>query len=390
VSDEPAPELRRRAVPRRVEVVLALAVAALGVGEVWVPFSSRQGHGSGVAATVGVLLVAAALLWCRRVPVVTAASFPLVWGVIGLVWPTYVLFYGQMVPLQIAVFMGARFGRGRVPVAVAGVAAVSLLGVDLFVPLMQETGEIAVHWIVTALVWSAGYGLRTLERRARASTRRAIEAEVGAAEQAMRAVLEERTRIARELHDIVAHSVSSMVVQAGAAEEAGPSDPEFVRSALGSIRTTGNDALTEMRRLVSMLRLSDDAPLSPQPRLDALPALVETTASAGLGVRLTVSGTVRALPAGLDLAVYRIIQEALTNVRRHAGARRCEVSLTYDEAAVRIAVVDDGCGGAPDPATAGHGLLGMHERAVLYGGRLVAGPEPDGGFAVRAELPVAP
>jgi signal transduction histidine kinase len=202
-------------------------------------------------------------------------------------------------------------------------------------------------------------------------------------------VLEERTRIARELHDIVAHSVSSMVVQAGAAEEAGDSEPEFVRKALASIRTTGNDALAEMRRLVSMLRLSDDAPLSPQPRLEALPALVETAGLGGPEVQLTVTGAVRPLPAGLDLAVYRIIQEALTNVRRHARATHCDVCLTYADDAIRVAVVDDGQGGPVDPATAGHGLLGMHERAVLYGGELAAGPEPGGGFAVRAELPVA-
>jgi signal transduction histidine kinase len=361
----------------------------LGVAEVWVPFSSRQGHGSNLSATVAVLLVAAGVLWCRRDPLVTAIAFPLVWGTTGLVAPTYVLFYGAMVPLQVAVFMGARFGRGRVPFLVAGIAALSLLGVDLFVPLMQETGEITFHWTVTALVWTAGYGLRTFERRAHESTRRAIDAEVGAAEQAMQAVLDERTRIARELHDIVAHSVSSMVVQAGAAEEAGSSDPEFVRSALASIRTTGNEALAEMRRLVSMLRVADDAPLSPQPRLDALPALVETSAANGLVVDLCVSGRARPLPAGLDLAVYRIVQEALTNVRRHSGARRCDVSLTYDTDAIRVEIVDDGRGAALGPASSGHGLVGMHERAVLYGGSLVAGPEPDGGFAVRAELPVA-
>ena len=188
-------------------------------------------------------------------------AFPFIWGLIGLLAPTYVLFYGGMVPLEIGVFMAARFGRGRTPLYGALAAAGSLLGIDLFVPLMQDAGEITFHWAVTALVWSAGFGLRTMERRAHASMRRAVEAEVGAAEQAMLAVLDERARIARELHDIVAHSVSSMVVQAGAAE-AGADDPDYVRSTVTSIRTTGNDALAEMRRLVSVLRVSDDAPLS--------------------------------------------------------------------------------------------------------------------------------
>ncbi|WP_460820348.1 sensor histidine kinase [Nocardioides korecus] len=373
--------------PRRIEVLIAVAVAVVGLSEVWVPFTSRQGSGSAGSATVAVLLTAVALLWVRRQPLAPALTFPVVWGVVGLAAPTYVLFYGQMVPLELTVFMAARFGRARTPWYVAGLAALSLLGIDLFVPLMQDPGEITFHWTVTALVWSAGSGLRVLERRAHESTRRAIEAEVGAAEQAMQAVLDERARIARELHDIVAHSVSSMVVQAGAAEEAGPADPEFVRRALGSIRTTGNDALAEMRRLVSMLRLLDHAPLTPQPRLDALPSLIEQCHGPNVGLR--IFGTVGALPAGVDLAAYRIVQEALTNVRRHAAATRCNVTLTYADDAIHVEVVDDGCGGEVAAATSGHGLLGMHERAVLYGGHVLAGPEPGGGFAVRASLPVA-
>lgn len=184
----------------------------LGLGEVWVPFSSRQGSGSETSATIGVLLVAAMLLWCWREPLLATLGFPLVWAVIGLVAPTYVLFYGQMFPLEISVFMVARFGSGRTPLYGALVAAGSLLAVDVFVPLMQAPGEIGFHWMVTILVWSAGFGLRTLERRAHTSMRRAVDAEVGAAQQAMQAVLDERARIARELHDIVAHSVSSMVV----------------------------------------------------------------------------------------------------------------------------------------------------------------------------------
>ena len=376
------------AVPRRVELLLALAVLVLGLGEVWVPFNSRQGHGSGASATVAVALVAVALLWCRRLPLAGLVAFPVIWGVIALVAPTYVLFYGAMVPLEVLVFMTARFGRGRAPAYGAVVAAGCLLGIDVFVSLMQEPGEIAFHWTVTILVWSAGYGLRTWERRARASLQRAVDAEVSAAEQSWRAVLDERTRIARELHDIVGHSVSSMVVQAGAAEEAMPDDEAFVRDALAHIRSTGNEALAEMRRLVTMLRTFDDVPLSPQPRLDALPELVSRAGSNGLHTSLSVDGDVRALPAGLDLAVYRIVQEALTNVRRHAAAQRCEVSLHFDRDELRIAVVDDGAG--PTHASeGGHGLVGMRERVSLYGGVLDAGPLPDRGFGVRARLPLA-
>jgi signal transduction histidine kinase len=218
--------------------------------------------------------------------------------------------------------------------------------------------------------------------------RRAIEAEVGAAEQAMEAVLEERARIARELHDIVAHAVSSMVVQAGAAE-AGADDPAYVRKTASDIRSTGNDAMAEMRRLVSVLRISDEAPMTPQPRLEALPALVDRATTEGTPTRLRVTGEPRPLPAGLDLAAYRIVQEALTNVRRHAEATTCEVRVHFGPQSVQLEVVDDGRGGEVG-RSAGHGLVGMRERANLYGGELSAGDGPDGGFVVRATLPVGP
>lgn len=375
--------------PRRVELLLAAAVFVLGLGEVWVPFSSRQGSGSATSATIGVVLLAVALLWCRREPLLALIGFPFVWGLIALLAPTYVLFYGTMVPLEISVFMASRFGRGLAPLYGALVAACSLLGVDLFVPLLQEPGEIGFHWTVTALVWSAGFGLRTLERRAKESMRRAVDAEVGAAEQAMRAVLDERALIARELHDIVGHAVSSMVVQAGAAE-AGADDPDYVTRTVASIRSTGNEALAEMRRLVSMLRIADDAPLAPQPRLEALPALVEQTTADGPRTTLTVTGSARPLPAGLDLAVYRIVQEALTNVRRHSGATRCEVSLDYGQGCLSVAVIDNGRGADRSTLTSGHGLVGMRERVGLYDGDLTAETRPSGGFEVRATLPVAP
>ena len=372
-----------------VELALPALVAVLGLGEIWVPFSSRQGEGSDLTGSVAVLLVALSLAWCRRRPLVPVLAVPVVWGLAALAGPSYVLFYGQMVPLLVGVFMAARYVRGRERWAAAGVAAGTLLLIDLTVPQLQAPGEIAFHWTVTVLVWGAGAGLRTWEKRARESTRRAVEAEVAAAEQAMRAVLEERTRIARELHDIVAHSVSSMVVQAGAAEQA-DDDREFVRRALSGIRSTGTDALAEMRRLVTMLRDDEEQPsLAPQPRLASLRSLVEQAATGGLATSLTVHGEERDLPAGLDLAAFRIVQEALTNVRRHAAASRCDVTLGYAPSSITLEVCDDGVGPGDGAAAGGHGLIGMRERAALYGGRLETGPGPGGGFVVRACLPVA-
>ena len=376
--------LRTLGLPRRSELVIAPLLAALGCGEVLVPFSSRQGSGSTASALVGVCLTAAVMLVCRRRPLVALLAFPVVWGPIGLFAPTYTLFYGQFVPFELALFLVARFGRARAPAYGAVVAACCLVVIDLTVTVLQQPGEYFFHWTMTVLVWSSGFGLRTFERRAQESTRRAVEAEVGAAEQSFRAVLEERTRIARELHDIVGHAVSSIVVQAGAAEQA-LDDTAFVERALAEIRGAGNGALAEMRRLVTMLRDVDDLPLGPQPTLETLPALVRTTG--GPQVRLTVEGQPRPLPAGVDLAAYRIVQESLTNVRRHAQATTCDVRLTYAPDAIHIEVVDDGTGGPAD-ATPGHGLAGMRERATLYGGHLEVGPRNDGGYAVRACLPV--
>ena len=375
--------------PRVVELAATLLIGGVGLAEVLVPFESRVGSGSETTSAVAVAVVAVSLLWCRRRPWLPAVAFAAAWlGALVLSGSMFVLFYGQLLPILIFLFMALRYGREWVPWLGAGTVVVFFLGLDLFSEEMRSPAEIAFHWSVGALTASAALGLRRLEGRAQESTRRAIEAEVGAAEQAMRAVLAERTRIARELHDIVAHAVTSMVVQAGAAEQAGE-DREFVSGALASIRSTGNDALAEMRRLVTMLREDDDAPLAPQPRLEALPALIASGSGHGPVTRLEVVGAERELPAGLDVTVYRIVQEALTNVRRHADAGECVVRLEYTPDEVRLEVVDDGRGGQVDPATAGHGLVGMRERVGMYGGRLDVGPEPGRGFAVRAVLPVA-
>lgn len=243
---------------RLLDLALAAAVTAAGVAEIWVPFQSRAGEGGPVASTVVTLLLGLALTQRRAHPLGTAVVALSVWPTAFLLVPVYVLFFGQFVPMAVAVFSVARYGRGRVPFFGAGLAAATLLFFDLFVAVLQAPGEIVFHWGVFAIVWGFGYGLRRHEQRAEESTRRAVEAEVAAAEQAMAAVLAERTRIARELHDIVAHSVSTMVVQAGAAEQVVGEDPELVRRALATIRITGADALGEMRRVVTMLRDDDD------------------------------------------------------------------------------------------------------------------------------------
>ena len=373
--------------PPWLDVALAAAVTAVGVAEIWVPFSSRAAEGSAPVSTLLTVAAGVALTQRRTFPLPTALVVLWSWPLAFTIEPMYVLFWGQFVPMAVAVFSVARHGRGRLPFVGAAAGALTLLYFDLFVAYLQEPGEIVFHWGVFTVVWAFGYGLRSFEHRARESTARAVAAEVSAAEQALAAVVEERTRIARELHDIVAHSVSTMVVQAGAAEQVVDDDPEFARRALGTIRSTGTAALSEMRRVVAMLRDVDEpGALAPQPGLDAVPALVDEVRATGLAAELVVSGERRDLPAGVDLAAYRIVQEALTNVRRHANASVVEVALTYGAADLRIEVADDGVG-STDP-TGGHGLVGMRERAALYGGQVEAATRNGTGFVVRAVLPV--
>jgi signal transduction histidine kinase len=204
----------------------------------------------------------------------------------------------------------------------------------------------------------------------------------------------ERARIARELHDVVAHNVSVMVVQADGAAYALGTDPGRARQALAAISATGRQALTEMRVLLGVLRKTDEdgrGVLAPLPGLDQLGDLLDQTRAAGLPVACSVEGEPRPLPGGTALAAYRIIQESLTNTRKHAGPHaRASVRLRYAPDAVEIVVADDGAGGAATGEAAGHGLTGMRERATLYGGSVQAGPRPGGGYQVAARLPLAP
>jgi signal transduction histidine kinase len=219
------------------------------------------------------------------------------------------------------------------------------------------------------------------ERRAQLAER---ERDLAARE----AVVEERARIARELHDAIAHNVSMMVVQAGAERRVLDEKGGTTREVLETIERIGRGALTEMRRLVGMLRSDVAEPLAPQPGLDDLPTLVGQVCEAGLPVELHVDGERRELPVGIELSAYRIVQEALTNALKHAGESHASVRVHYGADSLELEIVDDG-GGVPEPlSSGGHGLVGMRERVALYGGHLDAGRRPSGGFAVRVLLPI--
>jgi signal transduction histidine kinase len=201
---------------------------------------------------------------------------------------------------------------------------------------------------------------------------------------------EERARIARELHDVIAHSVSVIVIQAGAAEPLVDEDPGQAREALRSIRTTASDALGEMRRLLGILRTTDDElALNPQPSVAQLEPLLAQTRTTGLEVELRIHGKPRPLPPGLDLTAYRIVQEALTNTRKHGRASRADVALRYTPSALEVEIVDDGTAPVAAASNGGHGLVGMRERVRIAGGTLEVGPLPGGGFRVAARLPLS-
>lgn len=402
----PAPTPARRALWRTVlDTGLAIGLAVVAVIEVWLPLDSVQGSGSREVSTVVAVVLCLALARRRRWPLPTALVVLLTWPIVFTIQPMYVLFWGQFVPMVVATYSVARYASRRGSLIGAAAAAACLLFFDFRVAGMNEPAEIVFHWTVITSAWVIGTVVRLAEQRAAASGKLAIETQLASRTRTLQAISAERTRIARELHDVVAHAVSIMVVQAGAAEQVVDDDPASTRKALENIRTTGADALTEMRRVVEMLRDADagtdadmgaDAAgdLHPQPGVAALPALIATSNAEGLAVRLRTEGVARPLTTGLDLAVYRIVQEALTNVRRHSGASRADVTLRYEADSVTVAVTDNGRGaetigqsltGAP----AGNGMIGMRERVTLYGGSLEVDCPAGGGFQLRATLPVA-
>ncbi len=220
------------------------------------------------------------------------------------------------------------------------------------------------------------------ERRAQIAER---ERDVAARE----AVVEERARIARELHDVIAHHVSMIVVQAGAERRVLGDSNASTREVLETVEQSGRGALTEMRRLLGMLRGDASEPLAPQPGLDDVPILVGQLREAGLPVELQIDGEPRELPVGIELSAYRIVQEALTNALKHAGDARATVHVGYGSDVLDLEIADDGAGGPTRASSGGHGLVGMRERVALYGGRLDASHRAGGGFVVRVKLPIS-
>jgi signal transduction histidine kinase len=272
--------------------------------------------------------------------------------------------------------------------AVAGFAvAEGVLVVVVHNDPRSGVGNFVVASIIFAIVWTIAFGVGRKSLEADEAKERAARAEREREERARAAVAEERARIARELHDVVGHSVSVMTVQASGVRRLLRPDQEREREALLVVERTGREALAEMRRMVGVLRRPEEAPaLAPQPSLEHVNRLVEQARDSGLPVELRIDGDAIQLPAGVDLTAYRLVQEGLTNTLKHAQATRAEVLVSYGEDHIEVTVTDDGTGvGNGDGG--GHGLVGMRERVSVYGGELDAGPQHDGGYRLRAKLP---
>ena len=363
---------------RRGADALIAGLAAMALAEAWFDPSQRPR-----ALTVPfTLLWTLPLLFRRRFPLGAPVVVLVVLGLEALVADEAVT-SSQTNGLAIVAAFGILGSHPDLRAAVAG-AVIGYLSMVLIVldDRPRVAGTVAI-FLVTAVAWTIGRALGERGRRTADLEERAERLERAHAE----AVAGERATIARELHDVIAHSVSVMTVQAGAARLLLEEDPPRARESLVAVEETGRQALGEMRRLLGILRGDEhEARLTPQPGIADIDALVEQVRAAGLPVDVVVDGAPKPLSPGVDLAAYRVVQEALTNALKHAGAARARVSIRYGANALELAVTNDGR--APRNGGTGHGLVSMRERVTLYGGEFEAGPRGEGGYAVRASLPL--
>jgi len=361
--------------PIKLDVLLAAFLAVLSELEAWL--GSAAGRERVVVAVAGPLM-AGTVAVRRRYPSGAGIAAALLANVVAIGWkPPNIVSFGIAWLCSIyslTVWTTPRwFGIGATVVALPTLLAVAIRGAP------KGGASFTVITLVVMLLVRRVIGER--ERRAQIAER---ERDLAARE----AVVEERARIARELHDVIAHHVSMIVLQAGAERRVLDGANASTREVLETVERTGRSALTEMRRLLGMLRADANEPLAPQPGLSDVRTLVTQLREAGLPVELQVEGERCELPVGIELSAYRIVQEALTNALKHAREARASVSIRYRRDSLELEIADDGNGTSTPVSSGGHGLVGMRERVALYGGRLDAGRRPNGGFAVRVLLPI--
>jgi signal transduction histidine kinase len=367
-------------------VVLLAAVGLLDLAlrrdEPGAPSSSM----SFATAAVGALVLV--LVSRRRFPFAGPAAYWVLAAGISFVDWQLIPFITSLFPVGMAAAFLLGNLRDRLQAGI-GLAVVLTSAATIAYKIPEhETSLLVFLPLEFGISWLAGYALRERAEQAEAAELRATQAERDREAAARVAVAEERARIARELHDIVAHSVSIMVLQVGAIRHGLPASFADDKDALTGVERTGRGALAEMRRLLgAMRRDGDGVELAPHPGVDRLDALVEDVGRAGLPVRLHVAGDPFPLPRAIDLSVYRIVQEGLTNALKHAHASRVDVTFHYGPDELQIEVRDDGEGLSTSDGL-GHGLVGIRERVKIYGGEMTAGAAPEGGFVLGARLPL--
>ncbi len=376
--------------PTLVDTALAALVGACAVPQL-VYFAGQPGGGFAVRLLFTALMVAP-LVWRRRFPL---SVFAFAAAVALVQWSVNVTLAADVALLVYLYTVASRYPV-RVGVLAAAVVEAGMIMAAVRWGLAASLGQ---SWLVTLLLLSApvaaalllGVSVRVRRQSLAALTDRADQLERERDQQAANAAAAERTRIAREMHDVVAHSMSVMVTLSDAAVVKLAVEPERAALAMREVSTTGHLALDEMRRLLGVLRTEgDEFGLRPQPGLAAIDGLIEQVRATGLTAELTISGTEVSMPPSLELAVYRLVQEAITNALKHAaGLARITVAVDLRPDLVTVDVHDDGAGGLRLEPTGGLGLTGMSERAAVYGGTVSAGPDPAGGWRVYAHLPLS-
>jgi signal transduction histidine kinase len=371
--------------PRPVDLAAAAVFTVATQAEVWTGFFAGPHLGPLVAATCLVGTVAAA--WHRIAPmavlVVVLTALAVVPGALGVGEHSgFAWFIAAM-----AVVVSAGYHARRPTVALA--VTLGLLGTTVVVETGPVIADIAYAWLLGTGAWLAGRTIASRTLRAQLSEQRGALAEQQAQWRAATAVTDERLRIARELHDVIGHSISIMTLHVGGVRRLLRPEQIEQRTALEAVEQTGRETLAETQRLLGVLRSSQSDEPAPTPGLARVPDLLEPASAAGIRTVFTATGQIRPLPAGVDLAAYRIVQEAVTNVLRHTAATRVDCTVDYGPASIDLRVVDDGPGHA-GPGHDGHGHIGMRERAALYGGTVDIGPRPGRGYAVHAVLPIPP
>ncbi len=374
--------------------ILALGVTALLLLNfvITIPLLSVNGTSDRGLAAVDplavelVLVGTLCLIWRRRAPlVVLAISSVAFCSYVALGYPAARPLAPVVALYTLAVTSSSLVASSASVVVIVGVVASMATGQGWMRDDFDD--QLVANLLLLGAGCMLGYGIQLSRARTSVLNAQATRLAREHAAETREAIRQEHSRIARELHDVVAHHVSVITAQAGGAQRVFDAEPEEARQALSSIEATGREALIEMRRLLGVLQTEDgEAERTPQPGLDQLAALIAQTERAGLPVQLGVRGHPRPLPSGVELSAYRIVQEALTNTLKHAGPSRAYVELSYHGERLDLHIYDDGRGFTVD-STPGHGLIGMHQRAALLGGELVVGHASDGGVEVSATLP---